>query len=128
MPGAFPLQTTGWGLWRSVTAMLTEESRHCCAQDGLTPGGLVRPILPCTGSTRASVVRPQIPKYTFPPAPPYTAWNKAKNIGLESLSRQLIIAERQFVKQERLLICKSSSILIVSFKLKEVELIKIALK
>lgn len=56
---------------------------------------------------------------------PYTAWNEAKNLGLESLSRQLIIVERQFVKQERLLICKSSSILIVSFKLKEVELIKI---
>lgn len=55
----------------------------------------------------------------------YTAWNEAKNLGLESLSRQLIIAERQFVKQERLLICKSSSILIVSFKLKEVELIEI---
>lgn len=60
--------------------------------------------------------------------PHYGAWNKAKNIGLESLSRQLIIAKRQFVKQERLLICKSSSILIVSFKLKEVELIKIDLK
>lgn len=66
--------------------------------------------------------------YVFFSLSPYTAWNEAKNVGLESLSRQLIIAKIQFVKQERLLICKSSSILIVSFKLKEVELIKIDLK
>lgn len=73
------------------------------------------------GTTKAR--RKNISKYIY--FFPYTAWNEAKNLGLESLSRQLIIVERQFVKQERLLICKSSSILIVSFKLKEVELIKI---
>lgn len=48
-----------------MTAMLMEKSRHCRAQDGLAPGGLVRPVLPGMGSVRAGVVRPQIPKYTF---------------------------------------------------------------
>lgn len=48
-----------------VTAMLMEESRHCCAQDGLIPCGLVRSILLSMGSVRAGVVRAQIPKYMF---------------------------------------------------------------
>jgi len=73
-------------------------------------------------SWRSEATNSQLYIFGFPP---YAAWNEAKNIGLESVSRQLIIAKRQFVKQERLLICKSSSILIVSVKLKEAEMIKI---